>query len=161
MRHTTRLLILATGCLSLFFEPLAAPQQSPQQQSTESKFNAAECNWLLSNLNSGKVIPVGQGSLFVGSQTAQKLDVMRTQMTSLGIPGVVVYAPVIAGGKLTMMRMESRSAGEAPLLQAHKTAWNEQTFRSAITAAQQTGGDFFVRDLHRHDLTDLLYQVEC
>ncbi len=154
MRQTPRLLILVTGFVSLFFGPLAAPQQAPQQQATESKFNAAECNWLLSNFNSGKAIPVRQGSLFVGSQTAQRLDGLRKQMTSLGIPGIVVYAPVIAGGKLTMMRMESRSGGEAPLLQAHKTAWNEQTFRTAITAAQQPGGDFFRRDLHRQLLAD-------
>lgn len=153
MRHTTRFLILGTTVLSLFFAPLATPHQNAGQPN-KSKLNAEECNWLLSNLNSGKVIPVGQGSLFVSSETVQKLDALRTQLTSLGAPGVVVYAPVIAGGKLTMMRMEGRSAGEAPLLQAHKTAWNEQTFRLAITAAQQPGGEFFKRDLHRQLLAD-------
>jgi hypothetical protein len=50
--------------------------------------------------------------------------------------------------------MESRAAGQAPLLQAHKTDWDEQTFRTAIAAAQQPGGGFFSRDLHRHLLAD-------
>lgn len=148
MRHKMAFLLIAVAFVGLFSERYAAPQQAPANDS-KSTFDKTECIWLLSNLSSGKGISVGQRSLFIGSQTAQKLDDLRSQLTHLGTSGVVVYAPVIADGKITMMRLESRADGESPVLQAHKTEWNEHIFRTAIRAAQQPGGDFFRRDLHR------------
>jgi hypothetical protein len=150
MRHRTTAVIL----LTVFFCSVPEVRAIPQQQPASSELNGPECNWLLSNIGSSRVVEVGQKNLILNSATAQKLDVLRSQMASLGKPGVVVYAPVVAAGSVTMLRMESRSAGQIPLLNAHKTSWNEQTFRTALAAAQQPGGEFFSRDLHRQLIAD-------
>lgn len=143
-------LVLVFGFVNLFSGTRAIPQQEP----SPLEFNGPECNWLLSNIGSSRAVSVGQRSLIVNSTTAKQLDNLRAQMASLGTPGIVVYAPVIAGGKVTMMRMESRSGGQVPLLHARKTNWNEETFRMALAAAQQPGGEFFTRDLHRQLVAD-------
>ena len=123
MEHA-RLIVLFTGIVGLLSEVSARPLQQP----TSPPFNGPECTWLMSNLGSSRTVSVGQSRLMINAATAEKLDSLRAEMAALGTPGAVVYAPFIAAGKVTMMRLESRSEHRSPLLHAHQSDWNAEPF---------------------------------
>jgi hypothetical protein len=111
--------------------------------------NAAECEWLLGHVGHSQTLVLAGRSLLLDSTTSAKIKDLQSQLAALTRHGIVVYAPVISSGHLVMLRFETEIQPQPARVEVRETKWNSLTFRTALIAAQQPGGDFFRRDLQR------------